>query len=393
MHRERRPYVSDVPMILVRRCVLLYLLLASFSAATYAATYAAPHVSLAARTDNPNIVFSSGEQANAVQAAQVALANCRKAPTSQSQTQLTGVCELTRMDDIAVTRAADLLPTAPVPLFLWRFQHDQATVYLAGTVHLLKESLYPLPQPYLDAYAATEKLVFEVDLNRYPPAEVQQQTLAYARLAEQSLRQRLPAETYQQLVSAGMTYGLPVGQMQAFKPMFAFQQLGVLGFMAMGYDPAFGIDHYFGQLGERDAEDILQLETLEFQLGLMFNQPLDVQTAVLQEALADLDDIEPFTSALVKAYLHGDDAAMLALIREQAGEHPLTRAFNAQLLDQRNRGMAKTIKAYLQTNQSYLVLVGAAHTVGAKGIVALLESAGFVATRIASNDTLPEMRQ
>ena len=83
----------------------------------------------------------------------------------------------------------------------------------------------------------------------------------------------------------------------------------------------------------------------------------------------------------------------MARIREQAGEHPLTRAFNAQLLDQRNRGMAKTIKAYLQTNQSYLVLVGAAHTVGAKGIVALLESAGFVATRIASNDTLPEMRQ
>ncbi|MBL6815078.1 MAG: TraB/GumN family protein [Pseudomonadales bacterium] len=297
------------------------------------------------------------------------------------------------MDDIAVTRAADLLPQAPTPLFLWRFQHEQSTVYLAGTVHLLKESLYPIPQPYLDAYAATQKLVFEVDLNRYPPAEVQQQTLTYATLAKQSLRQSLPAETYQQLVSAGIVYGLPVGQMQTFKPMFAFQQLGVLGFMALGYDPAFGVDHFFGQLGERDAEDILQLETLDFQLGLLFNQPMDVQTAVLQQALADLDDIEQTTSALVKAYLNGDDAALLALIREQAGEHPLTQAFNAQLLDQRNRSMARTIEAYLQTNQSYFVLVGAAHTVGPKGIVALLKSAGFAAKRIASDETLPEMRQ
>lgn len=389
MHLGCRPFARDLPMILTRRSMLLCLLLAVFSAATNAK----PHVSVAMRTDNPDIVFSSGEQANTVQAAQVALANCRSALANVPKTGATGICELTRMDDIAVTRAADLLPKAPTPLFLWRFQHDEATVYLAGTVHLFKESLYPLPQPYLDAYAATEKLVFEVDLSRYPPAEMQQQTLAYATLAEQSLRQSLPAQTYQHLVSAGLTYGLPVGQMQALKPMLAFQQLGVLGFLAMGYDPAFGIDHYFAQLGERDAEDILQLETLEFQLGLLFNQPLDVQTAVLEQALANLDEIEQSTSALVKAYLNGDDATMLALIQDQAGEHPLTRAFNAQLLDQRNRGMAKTIEAYLQTNQSYLVLVGAAHTVGTKGIVALLESAGFVATRIASNDTLPELRQ
>jgi hypothetical protein len=297
------------------------------------------------------------------------------------------------MDDIVVTPAQKLLPQAPAPLFLWRFQHHGATVYLAGTIHVLKESLYPLPQPYLDAYAATQKLVFEVDLSRYPPAEVQQQTMAYATLPEQSLRQSLPSETYNQLVSAGLIYGLPVGQMQAFKPMLAFQQLGLLGFIAMGYDPTFGIDHYFGQLGEREAENILQLETLDLQLKLLFDQPLDVQTAVLEQALANLGNIEQSTSALVSAYFNGDDARLLSLIEEQAGEHPLTRAFNAQLLDQRNRGMARTIQAYLASDQTYFVLVGAAHTVGPRGIVALLESAGFTGARIASNQTIPELQQ
>ena len=367
----------------------LCLLLAGFSALTYAQ----PHVSTAVYTGNPDRVFSSGEQINRVQAAQAALANCRKTVASLPEPESPGVCELARMDDIVVTPATELLPQAPTPLFLWRFQHDEATVYLAGTIHVLKESLYPLPQPYLDAYAATQKLVFEVDLSRYPPAEMQQQTMAYATLPEQSLRQSLPSDTYSQLVSAGLIYGLPVGQMQAFKPMLAFQQLGLLGFIAMGYDPAFGIDHYFGQLGEREAENILQLETLDLQLKLLFNQPLDVQTAVLEQALADLDDIEQSTSALVSAYFNGDDARLLSLIEEQAGEHPLTRAFNAQLLDQRNRGMARTIRAYLESDQSYFVLVGAAHTVGSRGIVALLESAGFTGTRIASNQTIPELQQ
>ena len=344
-------------------------------------------------TGKPDLVFSSGEQINRVQAAHTALANCRKTVASSPGLESTGVCELARMDDIVVTPAQKLLPQAPTPLFLWRFQHHEATVYLAGTIHVLKESLYPLPQPYLDAYAATQKLVFEVDLSRYPPAEVQQQTMAYATLPEQSLRQSLPSETYSQLVSAGLIYGLPVGQMQAFKPMLAFQQLGLLGFIAMGYDPTFGIDHYFGQLGEREAENILQLETLDLQLKLLFDQPLDVQTAVLEQALADLGDIEQSTSALVRAYFNGDDARLLSLIEEQAGEHPLTRAFNAQLLDQRNRGMARTIQAYLASDQSYFVLVGAAHTVGPRGIVALLESAGFTGARIASNQTIPELQQ
>ena len=367
----------------------LCLLLAGFSALTYAQ----PHVSTAVYTGNPDRVFSSGEQVNRVLAAQAALANCRNTVASLPEPESPGVCELARMDDIVVTPATELLPQAPTPLFLWRFQHDEATVYLAGTIHVLKESLYPLPQPYLDAYAATQKLVFEVDLSRYPPAEMQQQTMAYATLPEQSLRQSLPSDTYSQLVSAGLIYGLPVGQMQAFKPMLAFQQLGLLGFIAMGYDPAFGIDHYFGQLGEREAENILQLETLDLQLKLLFNQPLDVQTAVLEQALADLGDIEQSTSALVSAYFNGDDARLLSLIEEQAGEHPLTRAFNAQLLDQRNRGMARTIRAYLESDQSYFVLVGAAHTVGPRGIVALLESAGFTGTRIASNQTIPELQQ
>lgn len=367
----------------------LSLLLAVLSALIYAQ----PHVSIAVHTGKPDLVFSSGEQINRVQAAQAALANCRNAMAYLPELASTGVCEVARMDGIVVTPATELLPRAPAPLFLWRFEHDEATVYLGGTIHVLKESLYPLPRPYLDAYAATQKLVFEVDLSRYPPAQVQQQTMTYATLPEQSLRQSLPSDTYSRLVSAGLIYGLPVGQMQAFKPMLAFQQLGLLGFIAMGYDPEFGIDHYFGQLGEREAEDILQLETLDLQLNLLFNQPLNVQIAVLEQALADLDDIEQSTSALVSAYFNGDDARLLSLIEEQAGEHPLTRAFNAQLLDQRNRAMAKTIQAYLESDQSYLVLVGAAHTVGPRGIVALLESAGFTATRIASNQTIPELQQ
>ena len=346
------------------------------------------HVSVAHHTSDPSTLYSSGTQPNRVVAAQSALSKCQRI----ALTQLTnGVCELISMDSIPIATAQQLLPKKDAtPLYLWRFQYGEATVYLAGTVHLLKESLYPLLQQYEDAYHATEKLVFEVDLSRYHPAEVQQKTLEYAKLSERSLRQSLPEDTYSRLVQAGMLYGMPVGQLQAFKPMLAFQQLGVLGLTAMGYDPTFGVDHYFGQLGQRQPEQILQLETLDLQLKLLFNQPLNVQVAVLEQALDELDDLQATTSDLIRAYFNGDDDALSALLKSQAGNNPLTKAFNQQLIDQRNRNMTKKVRGYLQTSDSYLVLVGAAHLIGPKGMVALLSKAGFTGVRIHSDQTIRE---
>ena len=348
------------------------------------------YVSVAHHTSDPSTLYSSGTQPNRVLAAQRALDKCQR---TSDKRPMNGVCELILMDSTPIATAQQLLPQNDnTPLYLWRFQNGDATVYLAGTVHILKESLYPLPQQYEDAYHATEKLVFEVDLSRYPPAEVQRKTLEYARLSKQTLRQSLPEDTYNRLVQAGMLYGMPVGQLQAFKPMLAFQQLGVLGLTAMGYHPAFGVDHYFGQLGQRRPEHILQLETLDLQFKLLFNQPLDVQVAVLEQALDELDDIQATTSDLIKAYFNGDDDALGALLKSQAGDNPLTKAFNQQLIEQRNRNMTKKVRGYLQTSDSYLVLVGAAHLIGPQGIVALLSKAGFTGVRIHSDQTLHESR-
>jgi len=102
--------------------------------------------------------------------------------------------------------------------------------------------------------------------------------------------------------------------------------------------------------------------------------------------------LQATTSELVKAYFNGDDDALGALLKRQAGEHPLTKAFNQQLIEQRNRAMTKKVRGYLQTPDSYLVLVGAAHLIGPQGIVALLSQAGFTGVRIHSDQTIHESR-
>ena len=134
----------------------------------------------------------------------------------------------------------------------------------------------------------------------------------------------------------------------------------------------------------------MQLETLDLQLKLLFNQPLNVQVAVLEQALDQLDDLQATTSDLIRAYFNGDDDALRALLKSQAGDNPLTKAFNQQLIDQRNRNMTKKVRGYLQTSDSYLVLVGAAHLIGPQGMAALLSKAGFTGVRIHSDQTIHE---
>ena len=350
------------------------------------------YTATAVKTNQPQSQFSSGEQPNRAVAAQVALNSCRQALLIANPDN--SVCELAFMDQQPITSARQIRAnTANAPLYLWRFDSASATVFVAGTVHVLKEALHPLPRQFEEAYHQTEKLVLEVDLSRYPAADVQAKTLAYAQLGDQSLRQVMPGDLYSQLVEAGMTYGLPVGQLQAYQPMLAFQQLTLLGMTALGYEGDFGVEHVIGQLGQRGREDILQLESLDFQLKLLFDQPMDTQLAVLEQALGDLPELEDSISQLMTAYFRGDDDTLLETLAAQTGDHPLAKAFNDQLIDQRNRSMARTIAGYLETPHSYLVLVGAGHLVGPNSIIAELGRAGIHGRRISANQSIDHSTQ
>ena len=315
------------------------------------------------------------------------MARCRQALAENNPSD--SVCELSLSNGQTITSARDIRAKSDhTPLYLWRFASPSATVFVAGTVHILKQALLPLPDQFIQAYEQTDKLVLEVDLSRYPQAQVQAKTLRYATLDNEALRQVMPADLYQRLVAAGLTYGLPVGQLQSYQPMLASQQLTALGMSALGYDSDFGVEHVITQLGQRDANDVLQLETLDFQLKLLFTQPIDTQLAVLDQALDDMADVERNVSQLMTAYFRGDDNALLRTMTEQTGDHPLVKAFNDQLMDQRNRSMAKTIAGYLQTPHRYLVLVGAGHLVGPSSIIAELGRAGIQGQRIHANQSI-----
>ena len=343
---------------------------------------AATHESIAIHTAQPSLEYASGPKQNRFVAALEAKNKC-KAATTEPKRQ--GYCELVRMDDVPVTPASDLKPnTERHPLFLWRFVSNTSTIYIAGSLHLLKEGLYPLPNQYDQAFNLSNKLVLEVNTDQLSPAEIYAKTQTAARLTDQRyLRESFSAQDYSRLAQAAALYGVPLQALQPYKPAMVYTQLSLMGFVALGYEPDLGVEEYFSK--NKAPQDILQLESFDLQLSFLFAQSMETQIAVLMDTVEQLDEIETVASRLVQAWATGDDTTMASLIAEQNGESKLLNDFSRQLLDDRNEGMSKKITSYLNTNESYFVLVGAAHLAGPNSIIKLLEKNGIYGERIYSD--------
>ena len=169
-------------------------------------------------------------------------------------------------------------------------------------------------------------------------------------------------------------------------------QIVLLRLTSLGYQGEHGVEqHYLRQLGNRR---LLELETLDAQLALLFDQPMALQEQLLKDTLDQEAEIEPLVAGMIGAWFSGDDTLFMEMFEAQSGDSELARQFTEQLLDERNAGMAEHIASYLTSGhgaeggRTYFVLVGAAHLIGDQGIVAQLARRGLTAERLTSRSTI-----
>ncbi|MEM6707996.1 MAG: TraB/GumN family protein [Pseudomonadota bacterium] len=337
---------------------------------------APPFAAVAVDTTTGQRFAVSGES-NRLTAADRALAQCRATVTKS--------CELIRQGKQKLRTAAELragLAKSSVPLYLWRLRGTNATVYLGGTIHLLKPALYPLAPPFERAFDAADTLVVEVDISDLDPTVVQQQTLRRALLPPPTqLSSLLNAEQRARLAARAAEYGIPAANLEPLTPMFASQLLSVSALKALGYPEDGGVERYF--LDRAGDRRVLQLETLEQQLDLLFSLPLDVQRDMLVDSLSQFDSLATWLESMVLAWLSGDVEQLATLFDEQTGDSKAAQAFSRALLDERNAAMSEKIAGYLGSEGTYLVLVGAAHFGGDQGLLARLKRLGFSAEQVS----------
>jgi len=273
-------------------------------------------------------------------------------------------------------------PQTPRPnkAFLWQIKSPKNTVYLLGSIHLLKKSDYPLAQQINAAYEDAEKLVFEVDLSKLESREAQSIVLDKATAKDgKALKDRLTPETYQLAQTKASEIGLPIEAFSGYKPWFFSLTLVTLKLQRLGFNPENGVDQYFFKKATQDGKEILALETIEDQFNLFNNFSQGNQEQYIRQTIDELEILEASFKNMVVAWKTGDNKALETLLLESFKDYP---ELEDQVFGARNRKWMTTIAPLLQKEEDYLVVVGAGHLVGKDSVLKLLEAKGHTLQRL-----------
>ena len=258
---------------------------------------------------------------------------------------------------------------------LWTVKGRYNTVYLFGSIHVLKPGDSDLPAEALQADAAAKAVVMELDLGEVTPDKLLSGGLALETLPEgQTLSGALGADAYKILSDHARPLGVDLDFMSHFQPWFVAVTMTQLELVHLGYSGDSGVDEQIAHKAQADGKRIIGLETLDDQLGLFARMPLDEQRRFLLYSLADADETPAKLDDMVTAWRHGDTLKLESLLTEGLDKFPdLYRT----LTTDRNRKWLPTVSGLLQEKQDYLVVVGAMHLIGKGGLVDLLTRAGF----------------
>jgi len=266
--------------------------------------------------------------------------------------------------------------------FLWQVTSDNTTVYLLGSVHAAKADLYPLHPAIEDAYDDSQYVVVEVDTNSidlFESAELLMEKGMYP-LGE-DLQSNIPADLYSRLIDRLEGFdssSIFLYMIDSFEPWVAYSMLADLEYVELGYEAEYGIEIYFLDKAAEDDKDVLELESMEFQLDILDSLPHELQVMLLEDTVDNpLAEFEDEIESMFDAWRTGDVAKMERMVFGGVEEYPEYQLINEKLLDERNFLMVDKIVGYLEDDEVYFVIVGAAHLVGENGLVNLLIEAGY----------------
>jgi uncharacterized protein YbaP (TraB family) len=270
-----------------------------------------------------------------------------------------------------------LLPAADAEgrHFLWRVSKDGQTLYLLGSVHVLRAADYPLPQVMEDAFKGSEALVEEIDLSHFDAESAALEMMQVGRYQQgESLKSTLPPAVYQRVVDGARKLGLDTAELDPLRPWLASISIEEAQLLKSGFDPAEGVDRHFAAEAATQHKPVIGLEEPEYQIGLMAKLPDEVQQEMLLQSLSEAAALDGELKTLLDAWHAGDAAALEKILKQDFGDYP--QVYRPVVVD-RNLAWAPKLEQMSAGGKRYFVVVGALHLVGPDGLLARFEKDGY----------------
>ena len=245
--------------------------------------------------------------------------------------------------------------------------------YLYGTIHILPKDKFELSNSLKRAFDASTTIAMEVDLDMSGAEKI---ALAQKVMLPdgKTLKDFMAAQDYLQLkaycIDSLQWSESKFERSSKLKPMFFSSVLIQENMSNMA-----SYEMEFNKMAKKKKKETIGLETIEFQLGLFDQLPMQTQVDMLkQDYKSDMKNYD----TLLACYLREDLETLGKLMAEETSAYP---EFNELLLVQRNKSWIAPMRAQMQKESTFFG-VGAAHLSGPDGVVALLRAQGFTVTAI-----------
>jgi len=283
--------------------------------------------------------------------------------------------------------------TGPVfadPLYMWHASRGDTQMYLLGSIHVLSEDFYPLPEFIDEVSLRADLLVLEADVSggNYSAEKMKQLLLENGYYHDgRRIEDILTVDLNRTLTDVRKSFGLSPDQVSLMKPWLLALTLQNLELEASGIRAEFGMEQV---LTERHGNgEVMELEGLEYQLELLSGLSAADQLELLSSTLVEAGSMEAELNRIVQAWKRGEPDSVASIL-EMDG---ISGSISEQLLVKRNismAGRAADLLTSLTGKHTILFVVGAAHFYGETGLPALLSAEGFNVAQVDdSGELLP----
>ena len=261
---------------------------------------------------------------------------------------------------------------------LWSVSDADSTIYLFGTVHVLKPDT-PWGSPKVDAaFDASDNVIFEIS-NPDDQAALLPLIQQHGVSPQRPLSSLLTPEEFADLDVAARSIGGTGAGFDPMRPWLAGLMLSVAPLSKAGYDPNSGVERVLKHRAEEAGKPVGGLETLDQQVMILAQMPEETQLAFLRSTLKDFDEATTELDTLVDAWAAGDVETIDRVgVQEMRAE---SREIYDAMLVRRNTDWADQIQGMLAGSGVTFIAVGSAHLAGDDSVQEILEGRGVEVTR------------
>lgn len=265
--------------------------------------------------------------------------------------------------------------SAPV----FKVTKNNDSIYIGGTFHILTPNDFPLQDAFYTAYAQSDTLYFETDIEatKSPAFQAKLMPVMLAQNGD-TLASMLSNDTMNALKAYCASNGLSLAQLMPLSPTGLMLTITVMEYQARGFTMA-GVDEHMFNKGVADNKQIRWFETIEQQVAFLDSFDSGDPDQLINYVLESTAELDAMVDKLHTSWRNGDMQTLASINASEFADYP---EVYATLIKDRNDAWMKTIGQLFSNNNVEFVLVGALHLPGKDGLLTQLKAQGYKVTQV-----------